>query len=196
MYDQYVGMDIADIPEDQLNLAADSGAYYETDEGTLANYADDPTHDQRIYDAQILTSDEGYIDHKNNGTFDAYSDKAGELKTFDNMDEAYHYAKTGEAFNESTKPTRPQPPVRPGAPITESFVDVDNDPIHYGGVTQDMIDEGQVLAQSVAPSMSEEELRAQGSQTPMPEPNPDLIAKANSFDSDGDPINNTSDSEE
>ena len=41
VYDEYVGQDVSNIPEDELNAAADSGSYYEDDQGKLRNYADD-----------------------------------------------------------------------------------------------------------------------------------------------------------
>ena len=66
VYDQYVGMDISSIPEDQLNLAADSGAYYETEEGTLANFADDPTHDEKM--EEFLNPSQGYVSKQTSST--------------------------------------------------------------------------------------------------------------------------------
>lgn len=258
-YDEYVGVPVEDIPEDALDAIASSGSYYQGEDGTLKNTANDRTFNEinrEALDTTRWVNNEavrgvGFDDTRKQ--FRAYNSDTNSYAFFDDVHSANQYAvatpvafqseesKEATVLAQSVAPSMteeqlrlegrktqapqvvqapqsmtipelkdrveasgnefveqaPMPPApMPAPPVTESFVDVDNDPIHYGGVTQDMIDEGQVLAQSVAPSMSEEELRAQGSQTPMPQPNPDLIERVNNFDSDGDPINNTDDSED
>lgn len=242
VYDQYVGMDINEIPEQDLYDAANSGAYYETGEGTLANYADDPTHDEKM--EEFLNPSTGYVSTHTSTTgnddyYIGYNPEQG-YQNFKTNEEAQIYASGNsstqdmvdetQVMSQSVAPRMTEDELRlqgSMTPMPASNQDLQNsiarrrlnpeaqrmaDGFVAGQagarerlenskgaaewLQRNTIDEGQVMSQSVAPSMSEEELRRQGSMTPMPAPNPDLIAKADSFDSDGDPINNTNDSEE
>lgn len=205
-FDQYVGMPIEDIPEDVLVEIENSYAYQDAGDGTLVNYADTPTHDEIM--STVVTPDQGFTDYnQRTGEHIGYNATLNESERFETAQEAIEFAQSGGSgpVQERVVGGRANPEVQRrleekrerarkrreemGEEAYQAMLD------QYRPISQrtGQVDEAEVMSQSVAPSMTEDQLRTEGRNTPMPEPNPDLIAKANSFDSDGDPINNTDD---
>ena len=93
-YDTYVGQDVTTIPEDIANKAADSGAYYEDQNGKLRNYADDATHDEIM--STVVTPDEGFTDYdQRSNEHIGYNATLNEYERFDNAQDAVQFAKSG-----------------------------------------------------------------------------------------------------
>ena len=94
-YDSYVGQSIDTLPDDIVNDAADSGAYYEDTDGTLRNYADDPSHADRM--SNIVTPDEGFTDYDNRSNEHVgYNATLNKYERFDSAQDAVDYAKYGD----------------------------------------------------------------------------------------------------
>ena len=94
-YDTYVGQDVDTIPEHIANKAADSGAYYEDQNGKLRNYADDTTHDEKM--STIVTPDEGFTDYdRRTNEHIGYNSTKNEYARFDNAQDAVDFAKYGD----------------------------------------------------------------------------------------------------
>jgi len=205
-YDQYVGQPIESIPPDVMEEIENSYAYRDAGDGTLENFADAPTHDEIM--STIVTPDEGFTDYdQRSNEHIGYNATLNEYERFDNAQDAVQFAKSGSTEPVIERFTGPGDDDRK-ARVAKRLADkrrrrqarreeMGEDAYQamldkYRPVSQKtgQVDEATVMSQSVAPSMSEAEMREQGSSTPMPLPNPDLIAKADSFDSDGDPKNN------
>ena len=94
-YDSYVGQSIDTLPDDIVNDAADSGAYYEDTDGTLRNYADDASHADRM--SNIVTPDEGFTDYdKRSNEHVGYNATLNKYERFDSAQDAVDYAKYGD----------------------------------------------------------------------------------------------------
>ena len=94
-YDTYVGQDVDTIPEHIANKAADSGAYYEDQNGKLRNYADDATHDEIM--STVVLPDEGFTDYdRRTNEHIGYNATLNEYSRFDNAQDAVDFAKYGD----------------------------------------------------------------------------------------------------
>ncbi len=94
-YDHYVGQSVDTLPDDIVNDAADSGAYYEDTDGTLKNYADDPSHADRM--SNIVTPDEGFTDYdRRSNEHVGYNATLNKYERFDSAQDAVDYAKYGD----------------------------------------------------------------------------------------------------
>ena len=209
-FDQYVGMPIEDIPEDVLVEIENSYAYQDAGDGTLMNYADTPTHDEIM--STVVTPDQGFTDYnQRTGEHIGYNATLNESDRFETAQEAIEFAQSGNSEPVSERFTGPangreadiqrrleekrerarKRREEMGEDAYQAMLD------KYRPVSQrtGQVDEVEVMSQFVAPSMSADQLREEGGKTQAPLPNPDLIAKADSFDSDGDPTNNSVESD-